>query len=42
MKIYEDISRAVGKTPLVRYHGGLDDNAARIYAKMEFYNPTQK
>ncbi len=40
MKIYEDISRAVGKTPLVRYHGGLDDNAARIYAKMEFYNPT--
>jgi cysteine synthase len=40
MKIYEDISRAVGKTPLVRYRGGLDDNAARIYAKMEFYNPT--
>jgi len=40
MKIYEDISRAVGKTPLVRYHGGLDDNAAHIYAKMEFYNPT--
>jgi cysteine synthase len=40
MKIYEDISRAVGKTPLVRYHGSLDDNAGRIYAKMEFYNPT--
>ncbi len=40
MKIYEDISHAVGKTPLVRYRGGLDDNAGRIYAKMEFYNPT--
>lgn len=40
MKIYEDISRAVGNTPLVRYHGGLDDNAGQIYAKMEFYNPT--
>lgn len=40
MKIYEDISRAVGQTPLVRYHGGLDDKAAKIYAKMEFFNPT--
>jgi len=40
MKIYEDISHAVGKTPLVRYHGSLDDKAAKIYAKMEFFNPT--
>ncbi len=40
MKVYENISYAVGKTPLLRYRGGLDDNAARIYAKMEFYNPT--
>jgi cysteine synthase A len=40
MNTYEDISLAVGKTPLVRYRGGLDDKAARIYAKMEFYNPT--
>jgi cysteine synthase len=40
MKIYEDISHAVGKTPLVRYYGGLDDKAAEVYAKMEFFNPT--
>jgi len=25
---------------LVRYHGGLTDDAAKIYAKMEFFNPT--
>jgi len=40
MKTYEDISHAVGKTPLVRYHDGLDDKAGKIYAKMEFFNPT--
>lgn len=40
MNTYEDISRALGRTPLVRYRGGLDADAARIYAKMEFYNPT--
>ena len=40
MKTYEDISHAVGKTPLVRFHGGLDDKTTKIYAKMEFYNPT--
>ncbi len=40
MKIYEDISHAVGKTPLVRYYGGLSDKDGRIYAKMEFFNPT--
>ncbi|MBU8901374.1 MAG: cysteine synthase family protein, partial [Victivallales bacterium] len=40
MKIYENISHAVGKTPLVKYHGGLNDEAAQIYAKMEFFNPT--
>ena len=40
MKIYKDISQAVGKTPLVKYYGGLDNNVGQIYAKMEFYNPT--
>ena len=40
MKIYENISHAVGKTPLVKYHGGLNDETAQIYAKMEFFNPT--
>ena len=40
MKTYEDISHAVGKTPLVRYRDGLSDKAAKIYAKMEFFNPT--
>jgi cysteine synthase A len=40
MKTYEDISHAVGKTPLVRYRDGLSDKAAKIYVKMEFFNPT--
>ncbi len=40
MKTFEDISHAVGKTPLVRFHGGLDDKTTKIYAKMEFFNPT--
>jgi cysteine synthase A len=40
MSVYENISQAVGRTPLVRYRGGLDDKAGRIYAKLEFYNPT--
>ena len=40
MKIYENISYTAGKTPLVRYRGGLNDKAAHIYAKMEFFNPT--
>lgn len=40
MKTFKDISHAVGKTPLVRFHGGLDDETTKIYAKMEFFNPT--
>ncbi|MFA7229918.1 MAG: cysteine synthase A [Victivallaceae bacterium] len=40
MKTYDNISQTVGKTPLVRYRGGLTENNAKIYAKMEFYNPT--
>jgi cysteine synthase A len=40
MNVYENISQAVGRTPLVRYRGGLNDRTARIYAKLEFYNPT--
>ena len=40
MKTYEDISHAVGQTPLVRFHGGLDDKTTKLYAKMEFFNPT--
>lgn len=40
MNVYENISQVVGKTPLVKYHGGLTDQAAQIFAKLEFYNPT--
>lgn len=40
MNVYENISQVVGKTPLVKYQGGLTDQAAQIFAKLEFYNPT--
>lgn len=40
MKVYDNVSMAVGKTPLVRYQGGLEGDAAHIFAKLEFYNPT--
>jgi cysteine synthase A len=39
MKIYKDISEAVGNTPLVKYLGP-PQLGAQILAKLEFYNPT--
>lgn len=37
MKILDNISQAIGNTPLVKLHT-LSDNA-NIYAKCEFLNP---
>jgi cysteine synthase A len=39
MKIFNDISQAVGSTPLVRLNSINDENEAVIYAKLEAANP---
>jgi cysteine synthase A len=38
-KIYTDITRVVGGTPLVRLNRVTDGAAATVLAKLEFYNP---
>jgi cysteine synthase A len=40
MKVYSDITKIVGNTPLVRINHVTDGAAAEVYAKLEFYNPT--
>lgn len=40
MKVYSDITKIVGNTPLVKINRISDGAAANIYAKLEFYNPT--
>ena len=39
MKIFNDISQAVGSTPLVRLNSINDENGGNIYAKLEAANP---
>ena len=40
MKVYSDITKIVGNTPLVRINRITDGAQAHVYAKLEFYNPT--
>jgi cysteine synthase A len=40
MKVYSDITKIVGNTPLVKLNRVTDGAGANIYAKLEFYNPT--
>ena len=40
MKVYSDITKIVGNTPLVKLNRITDGAAAHVYAKLEFYNPT--
>ncbi len=39
MKIYEDVTQLVGRTPLVRLNRVMDGAGATVVAKLEFYNP---
>ena len=39
MKVYEDITRIVGNTPLVRLNRVTEGCAATVAAKLEFFNP---
>jgi len=39
MKIYEDITKLAGNTPLVRLNRVAEGLAATVAAKLEFYNP---
>jgi len=40
MKVYSDITKIVGNTPLVKINRIMDGAGANVYAKLEFYNPT--
>lgn len=40
MKVYEDITKVVGNTPLVKLNRIMDGAAANVFAKLEFYNPS--
>ncbi|MEN9736488.1 MAG: cysteine synthase [Actinomycetota bacterium] len=40
MKVYSDITKIVGNTPLVKINRIMDGASANVYAKLEFYNPT--
>jgi cysteine synthase A len=40
MKVYDNITQIVGKTPLVRINNIMDGAKAEVLAKLEFYNPT--
>lgn len=38
-RVYENLIEAIGNTPLVRLHHSISSTPARIYAKLEGYNP---
>ena len=40
MKLYDNITKVVGNTPLVKINRILDGAKAEVYAKLEFYNPS--
>ena len=40
MKLYDNITQVVGNTPLVKINRILDGAKAKVYAKLEFYNPS--
>jgi cysteine synthase A len=39
-KLYSDITKVVGNTPLVKINRITDGAAGEVYAKLEFYNPS--
>ena len=40
MNLYNNITEVVGNTPLVRLNRVIPAGGAKVYAKLEFYNPT--
>ncbi|MFO7868835.1 MAG: cysteine synthase A [Bacteroidales bacterium] len=40
MKIYNNITEAIGNTPLVKINRIIDSSAAEVYVKLESFNPT--
>ncbi|MEA2012743.1 MAG: cysteine synthase A [Verrucomicrobiota bacterium] len=40
MNIYENVSKTVGSTPLVKFNRIVKDGSANIFGKLEFFNPT--
>lgn len=40
VSIHDNIMEMVGRTPMVRLRTGIPANGPRVYAKLEFHNPT--
>ena len=40
VKVYKNITEVFGNTPLVQLNRITDGAKARVFAKLEFYNPT--
>ena len=38
-RVYDNVSEAVGRTPLVRLHDSVKDVPGEVFAKLEFMNP---
>lgn len=39
MRVYDNVLKVIGRTPLVRLHRVSDPRGAQVYAKLEFLNP---
>ena len=39
MRVYDNVLRVIGRTPLVQLHRLADPKGARVFVKMEFLNP---
>lgn len=39
MRVYDNVLKVIGRTPLVRLHRVVDPNGAKVYAKLEYLNP---
>jgi cysteine synthase A len=40
VRIYDDVTQLVGRTPLVRLNRLAQGSGATVVAKLEFYNPS--
>jgi len=39
MRVYDNVLKVIGRTPLVRLHRVVDPKGAQVFAKLEFLNP---
>lgn len=39
MRVYDNVLKVIGRTPLVQLHKTVDPRGAKVYAKLEYLNP---